>query len=261
MNSDTLQYARLADSRNTVNNAGNRPLILSVIIPCYNEQATIRSVIETVLQADSSGMRKEIVVVDDCSTDGSRELLQQLSEEYRSDERGTIEIVCHSCNQGKGAAVRSGWQKADGDIVLVQDADLEYDPVDYPALLAPILSGHADVVVGNRFHGGVHRILYFWHYQANRILTLLCNVLTDLNLSDMEVGYKVFRREVIRRIRLESNRFGFEPEVTIKTAKLGCRIYEVPVSYHGRTYAEGKKIGWQDGFAALWHMIKFRFFR
>jgi glycosyltransferase involved in cell wall biosynthesis len=261
MNSATVQYAGLTDSRSTAKNIAERPRMLSVIIPCYNEQATIRSVIETVLQADSSGMRKEILVVDDCSTDGTRELLQQVAEDYRSDDRGTIEVLCHSRNQGKGAAVRTGWQKAGGDVVLVQDADLEYDPVDYPALLGPILSGRADVVVGNRFHGGVHRILYFWHYQANRILTLLCNVLTDLNLSDMEVGYKVFRREVIRRITLESNRFGFEPEVTIKTAKLGCRIYEVPVSYHGRTYAEGKKIGWKDGFAALWHMIKFRFLR
>ena len=233
---------------------------LSMVIPCYNEKATIRHVIETVLAADSSGLRKEIVIVDDCSKDGTRELLPQLEDDYRSDPRGAIRVVYHERNQGKGAAVRTGFTHVSGDVVLVQDADLEYDPADFPTLLHPILSGRADAVFGNRFHGGTHRVLYFWHYQANRMLTLFCNLLTDLNLSDMEVGYKAFRREVLQGIKLKSNRFGFEPEVTIKTARLGCRVYEVPISYHGRTYAEGKKIGWRDGVAALWHMIKYRFF-
>ena len=228
---------------------------LSVVIPAYNEKATIAHVIHTVLDSDA-GLAKEIIVVDDCSTDGTREILRELERE--SD--GRIKLVFHQQNQGKGAALRSGFQNATGDIVVVQDADLEYDPKDYPVLLEPILSGHADAVFGNRFHGGSHRVLYFWHFQANRLLTLFCNLLTNLNLTDMEVGYKAFRREVLQRIKLESNRFGCEPEVTIKVAKLGCRIYEVPISYHGRTYEEGKKIGWKDGVAAVWHMVKYRFF-
>jgi glycosyltransferase involved in cell wall biosynthesis len=229
-------------------------------VPCYNERATIRAVVETVLAADSCGIQKEVVIVDDCSKDGTRDVLRELEQEYREDERGSVRVLYHEVNRGKGAAVRTGMQSAGSDIVLIQDADLEYDPADYPHLLQPILSGRADAVFGNRFHGGVHRVLYFWHFQANRLLTLFCNMLTDLNLSDMEVGYKLFRREVVSRLQLKSDRFGFEPEVTIKTAKLGCRIYEVPIAYHGRTYAEGKKIGWKDGVAALWHMIKYRFF-
>ncbi|MFB3815789.1 MAG: glycosyltransferase [Terriglobales bacterium] len=240
--------------------AQQRPTTLSIVIPCYNERQTIRRVIEAVLDANASAMQKEIVVVDDCSTDGTRDVLAQVETDYRRDPRGTVRVAYHEHNQGKGAAVRTGFKQAGGDIMLVQDADLEYDPRDYPILLEPILEGHADAVFGNRFHGGAHRVLYFWHFQANRLLTLICNMLTDLNLSDMEVGYKVFRREVLERLTLKSNRFGFEPEVTVKTARLGCRIYEVPISYHGRTYAEGKKIGWKDGVAALWHMIKYRFF-
>jgi glycosyltransferase involved in cell wall biosynthesis len=237
-----------------------RPLTtLSIVVPCYNESATIRRVVETVLAADSCGLQKEILIVDDCSKDGTRELLPQLEEDYRRDPRGTVRVLYHQQNQGKGAAVRTGFSHIEGDVVLVQDADLEYDPRDYGILLQPILSGRADAVFGNRFHGGVHRVLYFWHYQANRLLTTVCNMLSDLNLNDMEVGYKVFRREIVEGLTLKSNRFGFEPEVTIKTAKLGCRIYEVPISYHGRTYAEGKKIGWRDGIAALWHMVKYRF--
>jgi glycosyltransferase involved in cell wall biosynthesis len=212
-----------------------------------------------VLAADSCGLQKQILIVDDCSQDGTRELLPQLEEDYRSDPRGTVKVLYHQQNQGKGAAVRTGFSHIGGDVVLVQDADLEYDPSDYVHLLQPILSGRADAVFGNRFHGGVHRVLYFWHYQANRVLTTFCNMLSDLNLNDMEVGYKVFRREIVQGITIKSNRFGFEPEVTIKTAKLGCRIYEVPISYYGRTYAEGKKIGWRDGIAALWHMFKYRF--
>jgi Glycosyl transferase family 2/Dolichyl-phosphate-mannose-protein mannosyltransferase len=227
---------------------------LSIVIPAYNEQATIAHVLHTVLDADA-GLAKEIIVVDDCSKDGTRDILRELERE----SNGRIKLVFHQQNQGKGAALRSGFQHASGDIVVVQDADLEYDPKDYPALLEPILNGRADVVFGNRFHGGAHRVLYFWHFQANQFLTLFCNLLTNLNLTDMEVGYKAFRREVLERITLRSNRFGFEPEVTIKIAKLGCRIYEVPIAYHGRTYEEGKKIGWKDGVAALWHMIKYRF--
>jgi glycosyltransferase involved in cell wall biosynthesis len=182
--------------------------------------------------------------------------LRELEEEAA----GRIKLVFHDHNQGKGAALRTGFAHAGGDIVLVQDADLEYDPRDYPHLLEPILRGRADAVFGNRFHGGPHRVLYFWHFQANRVLTTFCNLLTNLNLSDMEVGYKVFRREVLQAITLRSNRFGFEPEVTIKVARLGCRIYEVPIAYHGRTYEEGKKIGWKDGVAAVYHMLKYRFF-
>jgi hypothetical protein len=233
---------------------------LSIVVPCYNEKATIREVVETVLAADSTGLQKEIVIVDDCSTDGTRDLLPQLENDYHLDTRGAVRAIYHQQNQGKGAAVRTGFAHIRGEVVLVQDADLEYDPRDYPTLLEPMLRGRADAVFGNRFHGGAHRVLYFWHYQANRMLTLFCNMLTDLNLSDMEVGYKLFRREVLQRLDLKSNRFGFEPEVTIKTARLGCRVYEVPISYHGRTYAEGKKIGWKDGVAALWHIIKYRFF-
>lgn len=232
---------------------------LSIIIPCYNERSTIQQVVKAVLEADSSGTRKEIVVVDDCSNDGTRDELADVERKYRLDCRATLKIVYHDRNRGKGAAVRTGLKHAGGDIILIQDADVEYDPRDYHILLEPILSERADAVFGNRFHGGTHRVLYFWHYQANRLLTLICNILTDLNLSDMEVGYKLFRRHIFEHITLESDHFGFEPEVTIKTARLGCRIYEVPVSYHGRTYAEGKKIGWRDGLAALWHMLKYRF--
>ncbi len=231
---------------------------MSIVIPIYNEAATIGQVIAAVLASDIS-LEKELVIVDDCSTDGTRDVLQEIERELK-DAGVAVKLLFHDQNQGKGAALRTGLSQAGGDVVIVQDADLEYDPQDYPRLLQPILDGHADVVFGNRFHGGPHRVLYFWHYQANRFLTFFCNLLTNLNLSDMEVGYKLFRRDVISRINLRSNRFGFEPEVTIKTARLGARIYEVPIAYHGRTYEEGKKIGWRDGFAALWHMIKYRFF-
>ncbi len=241
---------------------------LSLIIPCYNENKTIRRVADTVVHANtlssSSGLlplRKEIVIVDDYSTDGTRDVLAELERDFPVlYPEATLRILMHDHNRGKGAAVRTGIQNATGDIIIIQDADLEYDPKDFPVLLEPILTGRADAVFGNRFHGGVHRVLYFWHYQANRFLTLVCNMLSDLNLSDMEVGYKAFRREIFNHFTLKSDRFGFEPEVTIKTAKLRCRIYEVPIAYHGRTYAEGKKIGWRDGVAALWHMFKYRFF-
>jgi hypothetical protein len=240
---------------------------LSVIIPCYNEKNTIRRVVDTVVRAGTTAsgsglvsLQKEIVIVDDCSADGTRDVLAELEREFPSlYVDATLKLYLHEQNQGKGAAVRTGIKQATGGIVIVQDADLEYDPRDFPVLLEPILTGRADAVFGNRFHGGIHRVLYFWHYQANRMLTLFCNMLSDLNLSDMEVGYKAFRREIFDQMTLKANRFGFEPEVTIKTAKLGCRIYEVPISYHGRTYDEGKKIGWKDGVAAMWHMFKYRF--
>jgi len=228
------------------------PVTLSVVMPVYNEARTIAAVIDRVLKAPAD-VAKEIVIVDDASTDGTRQLLQDL----RAPE---IRVIFHDVNQGKGAAIRTGVAHATGDIVLIQDADLEYDPRDYPLLLEPILENQADVVYGNRFHGGPHRVLYFWHYAANRALTLLTNVLTGLNVTDMEVGYKVFRRDVLRQLTLKSNRFGFEPEVTVKVARLHCRIYEVPIRYYGRTYEEGKKITWRDGVAALFHILRYRFF-
>ena len=226
---------------------------LSVVIPVYNEARTIAAVIERVLKAPVD-LPREIIVVDDASTDGTRELLQAMPP-------GEIRLVLHDVNRGKGAAIRTGVAHATGDIVLIQDADLEYDPRDYPMLLEPILENQADVVFGNRFHGGPHRVLYFWHYAANRGLSLLTNLLTGLNVTDMEVGYKVFRHDVLRRLTLESDRFGFEPEITVKVARLGCRVYEVPIRYYGRTYEEGKKITWRDGIAALFHILRYRFFR
>jgi glycosyltransferase involved in cell wall biosynthesis len=225
---------------------------LSVVIPVYNERATIRELLARVEAVD---IDKEIILVDDGSTDGTRDIL----DAYR-DRPGYV-VVFQPHNQGKGAALATGFQHATGDLVIVQDADLEYDPEEYPTLLAPILSGKADVVYGSRFAGGLpHRVLYFWHYVGNTILTLMSNMLTDLNLTDMETCYKVFRREVIQGMPLKSKRFGFEPEITIKVAKARCRIYEVPISYSGRTYAEGKKIGWKDGVEAFWTMLYFRFF-
>jgi glycosyltransferase involved in cell wall biosynthesis len=208
-------------------------------MPVYNEARTIAKVIAHVPKAPVD-LPKEIIVVDDASTDGTRQLLQSMPP-------GEIRLVLHDVNQGKGAAIRTGVAHATGDIVLVQDADLEYDPRDYPLLLEPILEDQAGVVFGNRFHGGPHRVLYFWHYAANRDLTLLTNLLTGLNVTDMEVGYKVFRRDVLRRPTLECDRFGFEPEITVKVVKLGCRVYEVPTRYYGRTYGEGKQITWREG--------------
>jgi len=228
---------------------------LSVIVPVYNEVRTIEPVIETVFAAQVP-MAREVIVVDDFSGDGTRDILPKLT----APAGNSLKVVMHDRNKGKGAAIQTGLAQVTGEIVLVQDADLEYDPADYPQLLQPILEGRADAVFGNRFHGGTHRVLYFWHYNANKFLTFLSNLLTNLNLSDMEVGYKAFRTDALRKIRLSSNRFGFEPEVTIKAAKLGCRIYEVPISYHGRTYEEGKKITWKDGVAALYFLLKYKFF-
>jgi glycosyltransferase involved in cell wall biosynthesis len=227
---------------------------LSIVIPCYNEKNTIRTIVDAVRTAPYPD--KEIIVVDDCSKDGTRDIL--------TGEIAPLvdKLLYHEANQGKGAALRTGIRAATGDIVLIQDADLEYDPSEYPKLVEPILQGKADAVYGSRFMGGnPHRVLYFWHRIGNGLLTLLSNMCTNLNLTDMETCYKVFRREIIQGISIEENRFGFEPEITAKIAKTGCRIYEVGISYYGRTYQEGKKIGWKDGLHALWCILKYNFFR
>jgi glycosyltransferase involved in cell wall biosynthesis len=231
---------------------------LSVLIPVYNEQCTLEEVVRRVRSID---LPKEIILVDDGSKDRSRELLTQLQQqsERAPDPLNEIRVFLQPNNQGKGAAIKVALDHAHGDVIIIQDADLEYDPHDYPALLEPIERGLADVVYGTRFAGGgAHRVLFFWHSLGNRMLTLVSNMLTNLNLSDMEVGYKMFRAEVLKSIKLESKRFGFEPEVTLKLAKKGYRFYEVPISYHGRTYQEGKKITWKDGVSALYYMLWFR---
>jgi glycosyltransferase involved in cell wall biosynthesis len=230
---------------------------LSVVIPAFNEIRTIERVLDRVGSAPlPEGVELEIVVVDDASSDGTRAKLEELAESGRQ----AFKLVQHTENQGKGAALRSGFAAAEGDFVLVQDADLEYHPRDFPVLLQPLLEEGADVVFGSRFLGGPHRVLFFWHYQGNRFLTLLSNMFTDLNLSDMETGYKVFRKEVLDQLTLRSNRFAIEPEMTAKVAKLRIRIFEVPISYAGRTYAEGKKIGWKDGVAAVWAILRYNLF-
>jgi glycosyltransferase involved in cell wall biosynthesis len=227
---------------------------LSIVIPCYNEAKTIRTIVDRVRAAPVK--EKEIIIVDDCSRDGTRDILRTQITPL------VDKIIYHEVNQGKGAALRTGFAAATGDAVIVQDADLEYDPQEYPRLLQPIIDGRADVVFGSRFQGGQpHRVVYFWHMIGNKLLTLLSNMATNINLTDMETCYKLFRREVIQRIKIEENRFGFEPEITAKVAKLDVPIYEVGISYYGRTYAEGKKIGWRDGFRALWAIIKYNFFR
>jgi glycosyltransferase involved in cell wall biosynthesis len=238
-------------------------LVLSVVIPVYNERNTLREILR---QVRAVPIRKQIILVDDCSRDGTRELLQELAE-----SEPDLTITFHEKNQGKGAALRTGFQLATGQLVIVQDADLEYDPAQYPHLIQPIVEGKADVVFGSRFIGESHRVLFFWHSLANKFLTLLSNTFTNLNLTDMEVCYKVFRREVIQGITLKSNRFGFEPEVTAKVARFElpatdgrpprrCRIYEMPVSYNGRDYREGKKIGWKDGIQALYCIVRYAWF-
>jgi glycosyltransferase involved in cell wall biosynthesis len=224
---------------------------LSVVIPCFNEVSTIDSIVQRIMAIELD-IEREIIIVDDGSTDGTRDYLTTLEG---SDD---VKVVFHQTNRGKGAALRTGFAHATGDIVIVQDADLEYDPNEYSKLLTPILKNKADVVYGSRFVGSeCHRVVYFWHYLGNRLLTLLSNAFTNLNLTDMEVCYKVFRRSILQGINLRENRFGFEPEITAKVARLGCVIYEVGISYHGRTYQDGKKINWKDGVRAIYVILKY----
>ncbi len=228
---------------------------ISVIMPVYNEAATVEEILSRVLSAPPDFVEKEIILVDDASTDGTRQKLEEISRAHPE-----IRVLYHEKNRGKGAALRTGFQHASGEIIVIQDADLEYDPRDYPKLLEPILDGRADVVFGSRFLGWPRRVLFFWHYVGNKILTLLSNMLNNLNLSDMETCYKVFRREILSTISLRSDRFGFEPEFTGKVAKKKFRIYEVPVSYSGRDYTEGKKADWTDGVAAIFLILWYRLF-
>ncbi len=241
---------------------------VSIVIPAYNEKATIEEILRRVQE---TAIRKEVIVVDDCSTDGTRQILEAMAARQAKGEAlapahdgadpielRELRFFFQTPNQGKGAALRIGFAQATGDIVLVQDADLEYDPRDYPKLLEPIVDGRADVVYGSRFLGGPQRVHYFWHYVANKVLTLLSDISTNLKLTDMETCYKVFRREVLKGIEVKSDRFGFEPEITAKIAKHNWRVYEVPISYAGRTYEEGKKITWKDGIQALWCIIRYR---
>ena len=225
---------------------------VSIVIPCFNEANTIEYLVQAVLSAPLTN--REIIIVDDYSTDSTREIL-------RTKIDGLVDkIIYHESNQGKGAALRTGFSNVTGDVVIIQDADLEYNPQEYPELLKPILDGKADVVYGSRFRGGkAHRVIYFWHYKGNQFLTLLSNMFTNLNLTDMETCYKVFRIDILKKIKIQENRFGFEPEITAKIAQLGCRIYEVGISYSGRTYDEGKKISWKDGLRAIWCILKYNF--
>ena len=241
---------------------------VSVVIPVYNEKNTIEEILRRVLDAT---VRREVIIVDDCSTDGTRQMLENMAARQAHGEGevpatdggfpitlGDLRILFQEKNCGKGAALKRGFAEAAGDVVIVQDADLEYDPLDYPKLLEPILDGRADVVFGSRFLSGPQRVHYFWHYVGNRFLTLLSDIFTNLNITDMETCYKVFRREVLQGIRLRSRRFGFEPEITAKVAKGKWRVYEVPISYAGRSYEEGKKITWKDGVQALWCIVRYR---
>ncbi len=227
---------------------------LSIVIPCYNEINTIETIVEAV--KNSPYRNKEIIIVDDCSTDGTREKIQNKIESM------VDKVIYHKRNQGKGAALRTGIKNAAGDIVIVQDADLEYNPQEVPKVIQPILDGVADVVYGSRFLGGnPHRVVYYWHMVGNKFLTTFSNIFTNINLTDMETCYKAFKREIIQSIEIEEDRFGFEPEITAKIAKMKCRVYEVGISYYGRTYEEGKKIGWKDGFRAIYCIFKYNIFK
>lgn len=225
---------------------------ISVVIPVYNEVGTIA---EIVTRVQSVALEKEIIIVDDGSTDGTQHRLKEIGR-----GENNVKIVYHDRNQGKGAALRKGFECVSGDVIIIQDADLEYDPREYPKLLEPILDGRADVVYGSRFLGGPHRVLFFWHYVGNKTLTLLSNAMNNINLTDMETCYKAFKTQILKDFSLKSNRFGFEPEFTAKAAKTGLRIYEVPISYSGRTYSEGKKINWKDGIVAIFTIVWFKFF-
>jgi glycosyltransferase involved in cell wall biosynthesis len=226
---------------------------LSVVIPVYNELQTIDTIVERVYAVP---LDKEIIIIDDCSKDGTGDKLKAIEQSGRYKN---VQIHCHKVNQGKGAALNTGFQHLTGDIVIIQDADLEYNPGEYSQLIAPIIDGRADVVYGSRFLGGPHRILFFWHYVGNKFLTLFSNMFTNLNLTDMETCYKVFKRDVLKEIKIKSKRFGFEPEFTAKVARRRFRIYETPISYSGRDYSEGKKIGWRDGFVAIWCIVRYAF--
>lgn len=226
---------------------------LSIVIPVFNEEHTVEELLDAVY-AVQIPLAKEVITVNDCSRDGTGAALERLKTKFPE-----MKVLHHEVNQGKGAALRTGFAAATGDLVIIQDADMEYDPKDYNQLLAPILDGHADVVFGSRFiGGGAHRVLFFWHMIGNKFLTTLSNMMTNLNLTDMEVCYKVFKRDLLNKITIKENRFGFEVEITAKVAKLGCRVYEVPISYYGRDYSEGKKITWKDGFSALRCIVKYR---